>query len=207
MKLHDVDQGSHEWYAIRAGVPTASEFSCVVTSKGERSKQLEGYAAQLAAEAYAKGPVDGWEGNAFTERGKALEAEASNFYAFLMECTPEVVGFVTTDDGLYGCSPDRLIGDDGLLEIKCQASKGHVNTMMEYQKTGKLPPSYVQQVQGQLLVTGREWADVLFYHPKLPSIVIHATPDSVVQAGLIEHIPHLIEERDRVLSVILAAGN
>ncbi len=76
MKKHDVEQGSEEWYALRAGKPTASEFSKLITSKGEPSKSAATYAITLAIEAYAGGPVDAWEGNAHTERGKNLEAEA-----------------------------------------------------------------------------------------------------------------------------------
>ena len=126
MIVHNVEQGTPEWFALRAGKPTASEFSKLITSTGEPSKSMAGYAITLAGEMYAGKPLDAWEGNAYTERGKILEADARRAYAFLNDVEPETVGFVSNDAVQYGCSPDSLINREGILEIKCLKAENHI---------------------------------------------------------------------------------
>lgn len=202
MIIHNLEQGSPEWFALRAGKPTASSFDKLVTSTGEPSKQMAAYAITLAAEAFAGKPVDAWEGNQFTERGKLLEPDARSFYAFTHDTEPELVGFVTDDNGRFGCSPDSIIGRDGMTEIKCLKAENHIKALMYHRKNGRCPPDYVQQTQGQLLVCERLWCDLIFYHPELPSIVIRQERDDKVIAGLRAQIDAVIEERDRILEVL-----
>lgn len=203
MIVHDCEQGSPEWFALRAGLPTASEFSSLITSTGEPSKSMPGYAITLAAEKYAGKPVDKWEGNSHTERGKLLEDDARSWYAFVKDRTITKVGFVTTDDGRYGCSPDSFVDDNGMLEIKCLKAENHVKALLYFRRHGKCPPDYVQQTQGQLLVCGRQWCDLLFYHPDLPSLVIRIEPRSVLADALLAQIDCVIAERDRVYSELM----
>lgn len=207
MKIHDVEQRSPEWYALRAGKPTASEFSKIVTSKGEPSKSADGYAVTLAVELYAGKPVDAWEGNAWTERGRELEEEALRLYAFAHDVEIVPVGFVTDDSDTMGCSPDGLADDDGMAEVKCRKAEKHAETIMYYQKHGRCPPDHVQQTQGQLLITGRKWCDLIFYHPDLPLLTIRQERDKAVQDALLARIPLVCTERDRVLAALHRAAN
>jgi len=202
MILHDAEQRSEDWYRLRAGLPTASEFSKIVTSKGEPSKTAATYAITLACELYAGKPVDAWEGNTWTERGREYEQEALDFYAFASDAEVVPVGFVTDDDGSMGCSPDGLVGDDGMVEVKCLKAENHVKTILYYRKHGKCPTDYVQQTQGQMMICGRQWCDLIFYHPDLPMLTIRQEPDPAFQQALTEGIRDVLKERDAVFKTI-----
>jgi len=204
--LHDVEQGSDAWYSIRRGMPTGSEFHRIVTSKGEESKSLYDYALTLAGEIYAGKRLDGFEGNLYTERGKVLEPEAIAAYSFLTDSVVDKVGFVTLDDGTCGASPDGLVGDDGVVEIKCLKCENHIKAILYHRKNGVCPTDYVQQTQGELMVTGRKWNDLVFYHPNLPMLVIRQYPIQEVLDGLKSGISKLIEERDRVVKILREQG-
>jgi hypothetical protein len=199
MIIHYIDQGSDPWLALRSGLPTASNFSKLITSTGIPSKSMADYAITLAGEIYSGKPLDAWEGNAHTERGKLLEDDARKMYAFLLDVEPERVGFVTDNDCMYGCSPDGFVGNDGGLEIKCLKAENHIKAILYLQKNRKCPPDYVQQVQGNILVCEREWWDLLFYHPDFPSRTIRINRDSSFIDALKSQINAVIEERDNIL--------
>jgi len=205
MIILDFEQRSPEWYAARCGIPTASEFSKLITSKGEPSKSLEGYALTLAGELFAGEPLEVWEGNQWTERGKELEGEAIHLYEFANDFKVESVGFVTTDDRLAGCSPDGLVGEDGMVEIKCLKPENHISAILYYEKHGKCPTTYIQQVQGQMLICERKWCDLIFYHPKLPMLTIRQEPDDKLWDALNQGITDVITERDRVVAALKRA--
>jgi hypothetical protein len=202
MKIHDVEQRSDEWYVLRAGLPTASEFSKIVTSKGEPSKSAAGYAITLANELFAGRPVDAWEGNDWTERGREMESHAIDLYEFAHDVDTVPVGFVTDDTGAMGCSPDRFIGDDGLIEVKCLKAENHTKAILYFQKHGRCPPDYIQQAQGQMMICGRAWCDIVFHHPELPMLTIRLEPDRDLQAALLAQIPKLRKERNEVLAAL-----
>lgn len=203
MIIHsDIEQGSEAWFALRAGKPTASCFDKLITSTGEPSKSMAGYAITLAGELYAGKPLDAWEGNSYTERGKLLEDEARKMYAFLHDAEPQQIGFVTDDAGTYGCSPDSFLGDDGMAEIKCLKAENHIKAILYYRKHKKCPPDYVQQVQGQMFVCERSFCDLFFYHPDLPRLTIRQERDDVIIAALKAQIAAVIVERDKVFEEI-----
>jgi len=202
MKIHDVEQRSEAWYRLRAGKPTASEFSKIVTSTGDPSKSASGYAITLAVELFAGKPLDAWEGNNWTERGREMEDEAIRLYEFANDTAVEKIGFVTNDMETMGCSPDGFVGDKGLVEIKALKAENHAKTIIYYQKNGKCPPDYIQQTQGQLMICGRQWADLVFYHPELPLLVIRQTPIFALVASLTSAIPEVMKERDVVLAAL-----
>lgn len=213
MKIHTCQQQSEEWYALRVGIPTASEFSKIVTSTGERSKQLNAYAMQLAAERYAGIDLNRWGGNLSTDRGRFLEEAGLQQYAFERDADIIKVGFITDDECSYGCSPDAFVGTHGLAEVKCLNAEKHVAAILRWQEKGDsplnvekhaCPPDYIQQTQGQLLITGRQWCDLIFYHPKLPMLVIRQTAIPAVQSGLLEGIADLLAERDRIHAALIA---
>ena len=183
MIVHQVEQLSSEWHALRLGIPTTSEFKRIVTPGGKLSAQSADYMHRLLAEWILAGPLDEdtFE-TKWMERGRLLEDEAVRSYEFETERTTETVGFITTDDGLIGCSPDRLIvGEPGLLEIKCAAPQTHIGYML----TRAVDKDYYPQVQGQLLVTGREWVDIQAYFPGLPSVIVRVGRDPEYQ-GLLD---------------------
>lgn len=204
MIIHSCDQGTDSWHALRCGIPTASNFDKLITSTGDTSKSLFDYALTLAGEKFSGKVLDSWSGNEHTERGKLLEDDARSMYAFLHDVEPVQVGFVT-DDGLqYGCSPDAFIGDDGMLEIKCLKAERHIKAILYYRKHKKCPPDYVQQTQGQLLVCGRNWCDLYFYHPDLPALTIRQEPNREVMEPLLDQIANVIREREKILAELRA---
>jgi putative phage-type endonuclease len=201
---HQVAQRSVEWYALRAGLPTASAFSKLITSKGEESKSLSGYALTLAAEKFVGQPVEAWQGNEWTARGKDLEPRAISLYEFAHDVTVDPVGFVTDDARTMGCSPDGLVNDDGMIELKCLKAENHVQTILYFQKHHCCPTDYVQQTQGQLMICDRAWCDLVFYHPLLPLLVIRQKPDAVIQRALAKAVKVVGHERDAVLAALRA---
>jgi len=202
MIVHQIEQRTDEWYSLRLGKPTASEFSKLVTSKGEPSKQLDGYALTLAGELYAGKSCDKWDGNQWTERGREMEAQALSLYAFAHDVEPETVGFITDDDERAGCSPDALIGDDGMLEIKCLKAERHIAAILYHEKHRRCPTDYVQQAQGQMMIAERQWCDLVFYHPEFPLLTIRQEADSDMHKAISAQIDAVCERRDEVLATL-----
>ncbi len=172
MKTHiNIKQGSPEWHALRAGKATASSFHKILTPTGKASTQAKVYMESLLAEIMIGESVSTWEGNKWTDRGTELEPDAICLYEMITEQSTQEVGFV--EDYGVGCSPDRFIGDDGLLETKCPAAHTHAKYLLE----NKMPSEYTTQVQGQLYVTGRKWCDFTSYHPEMPPLIIRVKRD------------------------------
>jgi hypothetical protein len=167
-----VTQGTPDWLAIRAGIPTASAFDRIITPKGKASAQAERYMHTLLAERIMGHPciqaVSCWQG-----RGQQMEAEAVSYYEGVRELDTVPVGFVTNDTRTIGASPDRFVGDDGLLEIKVPAEHTHVSYLL----ARGVDAEYYPQVQGQLWVTGRRWLDIMSYHPEMPPALIRVERD------------------------------
>jgi hypothetical protein len=179
MRIIDCDQGTDQWFRARMGMPTASEFSTVMAKgkDGGASKTRETYMLKLAGEILTGEPMDSFS-NGHTERGKEMEAEARELYAFMRDCEPERVGFIVNGD--MGCSPDSLVGEDGAVEIKTKLPHLQIKCLL----SEKLPAEHRAQCQGILLVTGRKWIDFVSYWPGLPLHVIRETPDEEYQAKL-----------------------
>lgn len=200
--IHNMEQGTPEWDLIRAGIPTASEFSRMVDSMGRPSASRKDYAALLAAEKYAGKPLESFAGTMDTRRGTMLEPSARALYEMLTGEEVEQVGFITDADKRYGCSPDGLIGNEGMLEIKCLKTENHVKTLMNYREKKTCPTTYIPQTQGQLKVTGRLWDDLMFYHPELPPLIIRQHRNQSVIDGITEGIEYVITERDWFLAIL-----
>lgn len=166
-------QGTPQWKAARAGVVTASGISKIVTPGGKPSSQADGYMNRLLAETLLGEPIED-AGSGFMERGLGLEATAAAAYGFAHDVEPEIVGFLLRDDRRLGCSPDRLIGMAGGLEVKCPGAVQHIANLRDHDG---FYADHKTQVQTQLLVSGREWWDLMSFHPRLPEVVIRAVPD------------------------------
>ena len=163
--IKDIEQGSQEWIKLRLGKITASNFNKVITRGGEYSKQSDDLALKLASEIYLN-YVDESYSNVHMQRGTKLEPDARSAYCqhkFLnieeeYENVEEIT-FIDCDN--YGYSPDGLIGEDGLLEIKCPTALVHFGYILD----DKIPDAYYQQCQGGLMVSERKWIDFVSYHP------------------------------------------
>lgn len=194
MIIHEVEQNTPEWFELRAGIPTASEFSKILTAKTLKlSSQSSDFIDKCIAERIMKRSDEVWGGNYFTDRGHELEPQAVSAYEFITGLTPEKMGFVTNDEKTYGCSPDAIIKDGDItygLEIKCPIGK----TQIRYLRDNILPDAYKLQVQGQLFVTGFPFWDFMSYHPELKPFRIRVYPDEVVQDALSEALG-LFEQR------------
>ena len=192
MKILNLEQGSPEWLQARLGVPTASAFDKIITPTGKASTQTDAYAKKLVAEWLCGEPLDEY-GNAWMQRGNELEPQARSFYEFQTDCTVEQVGFVLRDDELVGCSPDGLVGEKGLVEIKCPAPHTHV----DYLLSGTIPNKYRPQVQGQMMLTGREWCDFVSYHPLMAPVIIRVERDDAFIETLNELLSGLTDTINR----------
>ncbi|MFC4727476.1 lambda exonuclease family protein [Coralloluteibacterium thermophilus] len=191
--IYDCEQGSDEWFQARLGIPTASEFATVVAqgrTKGAPSVTRRKYLLTLAGEVITGEIADKWEGNRHTERGKVMEAEARDAYAFLRSVTPMPVGFMRR--GRAGASPDSLIGDDGLLEIKTKLP----HLQLDVLERDVLPAEHVAQVQGQLMVSGRAWCDFVSYWPGLPLFVKRVERDDAYIRVLRTELARFLAELD-----------
>lgn len=167
MIVHNVSQGTAAWLKLRSGIPTASNFHKIWTPGGKLSKQAEGYMSELLAEWIVGHPFEA-EQTKWMERGTTFEAEAVKAYEFQQDADTEAVGFITNDAGTIGASPDRLVGNNRLLEIKCPKHGTHVNYML----TGEIESDYLPQLQGQLWITEREGVDIVSYHPEMGHVII-----------------------------------
>lgn len=179
MVIHDVIQGTTEWLALRAGIPTASCFDRIVTKSGKPSTQAEKYLHRLLAERIMGHPVTEFV-SAHMARGSDLEADARSYYEGIRECDVVKVGFVTNDERTIGASPDALVGTDGLLELKVPAEHTHV----AYLLTSAVDSEYYPQVQGQLWITERKWLDIMSYHPEMPPAIVRVERDEKYIATL-----------------------
>lgn len=178
-------QGAPEWFEVRKGIPTASQFATVLAKgrSGEVSKTRQTYLYKLAGELLTGEPMESFS-NAHTERGHEMEPAARQLYAFMRDCEPEQVGFIT--NGRKGCSPDSLIGSDGMLEIKTKLP----HLMIAAHEHGGFPPEHYAQCQGQLWVAEREWVDLICYWPRMEPLIVRTYRDA-------EYIDNLASQIDR----------
>lgn len=201
---HNIEQGTPEWHALRAGIPTASEFRNLVTSQCLPSKSIDDYALVLAAEKYANKPVDGFGGNRYTDRGKELEPLARADYEMKMQVVTTRVGFCTDNMKQYGCSPDDFIGDEGASEYKCKIAKEHLKALLHFHEYGEIPPEYFAQPQGVMFITKRKWCDLVFYHPDLPGLIVRQYPDKDFFRELRKQLKIIAAKRDVIYNRLKA---
>lgn len=176
--FHYFEQRTPEWYAIRCGIPTASEFHRIITPLGKPSTQAAGYMNRLLAEWVLGEPLDNDYDNSYMQHGRENEAAAIKAFEFQTDLKTSKVGFVTTDDGLIGCSPDRLVEEIGTLEIKCPAPQTQIGYLLDT----SVAKEYKVQSQGQLSICERDKAWVSSYHPRLaPSILETGRDDAFIR--------------------------
>jgi hypothetical protein len=189
IQIFDCQQGTPEWFACRAGIPTASEFSTVMAKgrDGGKSKTRDGYLRKLAGEVITGESVEGYS-NAHMERGKVMEAEARDLYAFMKDVEPRLVGFIRNGDAGY--SPDSLIAHNGAAEVKTKLP----HLQIEVLKRNDVPPEHVAQVQGGIWVGELEWLDFISYWPKLPIFIRRVYRDEAYIKSLAASVKTFNEE-------------
>lgn len=164
MRVIDCEQGTPEWMSARTGVFTASRFkdACATLKSGEMAQAAKDYAFEIVFERIT-GDMAPKVVNFAMHRGSELEPDGADVYAEHHGVILEKIGFVRHDTLPIGCSPDRLVNDDGLIEIKCPLDIRRVLQMW----ATKDHSEYVHQIQGQLWLTGRKWCDLVVYDPRL----------------------------------------
>lgn len=160
-----MEQRSPEWFAARAGKVTASRVADVIAkTKTGWGASRANYKAQLVCERLTGFVEPGFQNDAM-RWGTEKEPDALAAYSFRQDVDVMEVGFVdhpTID--MTGASPDGLIGEDGLAEVKCPISATHIETLLGQ----SVPAKYVHQIQWQLACTGRDWCDFVSFDPRLP---------------------------------------
>ena len=163
--LPERSQGSEEWFQIRCGRVTASRVADIIAkTKSGYSTSRANYAAQLVVERLT-GVVEPSFQNAAMQWGTDKEPEARAAYRFHTDAVVEETDFVLHPEiFMAGASPDGLVGDDGLVEIKCPISATHMDTLLRE----AIPDKYVVQMLWQMACTGRQWCDFVSYDPRFP---------------------------------------
>ncbi len=159
-------QGSDEWHAARLGKVTASRMADLMArTKTGYGAGRANYMAELICERLTGQPADRFQ-NAAMQWGTDTEPQARAAYEFLTGEDVVEVGFVDHPSiPMAGASPDGLVGDDGLLEIKCPNTATHIDTLL----TGAVPDKYRKQMLWQIACTGRAWCDFVSFDPRLPA--------------------------------------
>lgn len=188
IQIHrDMIQGTEEWHAARCGLLTASEMDRILTptlkiANNDKSRahlwellaqRITGY---VEPQYVGDDMLRGWD-----DEGRARELYATRY------APVEQVGFVTNDRWGFtlGCSPDGLVGDDGMIECKSRRQKYQIQTLIENAQSDTVPDDYALQIQTALLVSERKWCDFISYSGGLPMVTIRVLPDEEMQSAII----------------------
>lgn len=161
----EIVQRTPEWYQARLGLVTASRVYEVLARQksGKPYAARANYAAELIAERLSGEPAVSFV-SAAMQWGIDRESDARTAYEFYHDVTVTEIGFVHHPALDAGASPDGLVGDDGLIEIKCPNTATHIETL----RTGAIDPAYLDQMQWQMACTGRQWCDFISFDPRMP---------------------------------------
>lgn len=183
MKQHFIQQGHLDWFKLRMGKVTASEAGNLLTPEfaprtGEMPKT---YLYSKLAEVWREKPMI-FTGSWATDQGNVREEEAIPWLALEKEWKIKEGGFIETDDGLAGCSPDGLVGDDLGIECKSPEPVNHVRYLME----GVLPKAYTVQVHFSLFVTGFPRWLFFSYQRGFPPLILTVERDEAIMSKISE---------------------
>lgn len=200
-----MEQRSPEWFAMRAGRATASKIADIIAkTKSGYSTSRANYRAQLICERLTGVPADSFCSGAM-QWGTDTEPQAREAYCQHMLCAVEEIGFVEHPTiAMAGASPDGLVGEDGLLEIKCPNSATHIDTLL----SGKVPEKYRTQMLWQMACTGRAWCDFASFDPRLPEpmkLFVQRVPrDDAAIAELEREVTAFLAEVDETVAQLRA---
>jgi predicted phage-related endonuclease len=195
-------QGSDEWFALRCGLITASEVKLLLTPTLKRANNDKSRAHiwELAAQRITKYVEPSYVSDDML-RGHEDEYHARQLYSERIAPVEEV-GFVTNDAFGFtlGCSPDGLVGDDGMIECKSRRQKFQVQTIVEYWRDGAVPDDYTLQVQTGMLVCERKWNDLISYSGGLPMEVLRVERNK----DICEAIVDACGEAEKAIAAVMA---
>ena len=160
-----MEQRTEEWFSARMGCVTASRTADVMAkTKSGYAASRANYMAELICERLTCERQGGFS-SAAMQWGTETEPQARMAYEIITGATVVETGFVLHPEiAGFGASPDGLIGDDGLIEIKCPNTATHIDTLL----ADKVPTKYIIQMHVQMLCTGRVWCDFVSFDPRLP---------------------------------------
>lgn len=200
IQIFDCAQGSDEWFACRAGVPSASNFAKIL-AKGRSGGDSVGrrkYMYKLVGERITGATEEGYS-NGDMLRGQEQEQEACDLFELLTGKELAKVGFIKR--GRAGASPDRLIEVKEQLEVKCCIASVQIERL---EGPKELPSEYKAQVQGQLWISGREASWFISYSPRLPPFILRVERDPVYIAELARAVNDFADEVDALEARIRA---
>jgi len=198
-------QGSDGWRLARLGRITASDFERLITPTGKvaRGTTVNRLCAEKVAEWILGHELDSKETEAMAW-GKTYEQRAVESYQIETGLDAVPVGLCLLDDGSVGASPDRLVGSDGLLEVKCPFSHAvHAGYLLD---PSLLETAYRPQVQGQLWVTGRKWCDLYAWHEIMPTVRVRVVADPEWEASLSDACADATARIEAAKKSLLARG-
>ena len=189
-----MDQSSEEWFAARLGKVTASRLSDVLaTIKTGEAAARANYRIELVAERLTGKSTPGFT-SAAMQWGVECEPMARSAYETETGLIVTEVGFVDHPTiAMAGASPDGLVGDDGLIDIKCPETKTHIETLT----SKKAPSKYIPQMQWQMACTGRQWVDFVSFDPRLPEHLM-------LEIIRVDRDQLLIDQYSEAVSIFLA---
>ena len=190
-----MEQRTEEWHQARLGKVTASKIADVMAAGrgGKPSATRANYRAQLVVERLTGVPTEGFT-NAAMQHGTETEPQARATYTLTTFNAVSEVGFVPHPTiEMAGASPDGLIGDDGLIEIKCPNSATHIATL----RGAAIDDKYLKQMQWQMACTGRDWCDFVSFDPRLPD-------EMQIHIRRVQRDPAMIVEMETAVRTFLA---
>lgn len=191
--INNIQQGTPEWLQLRVGVFTATDGQTIAT----KGKGLETLIYEKASEIITGLSCEEAYTNSNIERGKELEEQARLFYEIEKNVSVETVAFVYGDLQYTGCSPDGLVGVDGLAEFKCPNNKNFVYICI----TEDYDKHYFWQTQYQIFITGRKWADLVFFNPNFnnPVKIFRIERDEKAQIALKENTEYAVNKALKIV--------
>lgn len=208
MTLHeypDLIQGTDEWHEVRLGIVTASVVGQLITGRtlqAAANPASRAIVAQLVAER-----ITGWADPTYVsddmERGWEDEPRARDTYAEHRGVEVAEMGFMVRDDWGFpiGYSPDGLVGDDGLIEIKSRRPKKHLQTIL----ADRVPAENMAQIQCGLLVAGRSWCDYISYAGGMPLWVKRVEPDQRWHDAIVQVVAAVEDAADEMTTAYQGA--
>lgn len=191
-----MEQRTEEWFASRLGKVTASKVADVMAkTKSGYSASRDNYMAELLCQRLTGRRDEGYTNSAM-QRGTDLEPVARSAYEVKTGSVVSECGFIQYGDIAFGASPDGLICDDGLIEIKCPNTATHLSFI----RTGVIDGKYVLQMQVQMICTGRAWCDFVSYDDRLPEEIsykcVRVMKDEAKQEEILTEVKKFLRELD-----------
>jgi putative phage-type endonuclease len=194
-RIAAIQQGTPEWLQLRAGKVTASRVADILAkTKTGPSASRQNYLIELAIQR-TTGTIPESYTNAAMEWGTQTEPQARVAYEVKTGNFVDQVSFIDHPSmEWFGCSPDGLVGDDGLVEIKCPNSATH----WEYFKAKEPPKKYYIQMQAQMACTGRAWCDFVSFDPRMPErsqlLIVRVPRDETYIGIMLDEIKQFLDE-------------